>query len=155
MKRTCIVALLFFSFPLLSSTNPADVEGLEMVSSPYTVSQTAENLVTVLEQNNMQVFSRINHSQAAKDVGIALRPTELVIFGNPEVGSKLMQCQQSMGIDLPLKALIIEDEDGKVWLSYNAPSYLEKRHKLVGCNALGEKIATSLAKFSALATKQE
>ncbi|PSW20865.1 DUF302 domain-containing protein [Photobacterium sanctipauli] len=133
---------------------PTDIDGLEVVSSPYTVEQTVENLVKVLEENNMSIFGRINHAKAAQEVEIDLRPTELVIFGNPKVGSKLMQCQQSMGIDLPLKVLVFEDEDGKVWLSYNAPSYLEQRHKLVGCNALGKKIATSLAEFSEQATKK-
>jgi uncharacterized protein (DUF302 family) len=82
-----------------------------------------------------------------------MRPTELIIFGNPKVGTPLMQCAQSAAIDLPQKALIWEDANGEVWLSYNNPAYLVERHKVTGCEPVVEKITTALANFAKVATQ--
>ena len=87
-------------------------------------------------EKGMTVFLRINHSEGARRVGMELRPTELVIFGNPKVGAPLMQCSQTVAIDLPQKALIWQDESGQVWLTYNDPPYLAKRHDIDGCKAV-------------------
>lgn len=85
----------------------------------------------------MTVFTRIDHSAGAKKVDKELRPTELVIFGNPKVGTPLMQCVQTVAIDLPQKMLIWQDEAGTTWLSYNNPSYLAKRHHIRGIGLVG------------------
>ena len=93
----------------------------------------------------MTIFNRIKHSEGAANVGIELRKTELIIFGNPKVGSPLMKCQQSVAIDLPQKALIWEDADAKVWISYNDPGYLQKRHNIAGCEEVISKIKKALS----------
>ena len=93
----------------------------------------------------MTIFNRIKHSEGAGKVGIKLRDTELIIFGNPKVGSPLMKCQQSVAIDLPQKALIWEDEKHNVWISYNDPQYLVKRHNVSGCEEIVDKISKALA----------
>ena len=81
-----------------------------------------------------------------------LSDLELVIFGNPKIGTPLMQCAQSIGMDLPQKAFISEDESGQVWFSYNDPMYLAKRHDVKGCDEVLKKVSNALAKFSAKAT---
>ncbi len=106
------VAALF----LLASLAYAD-NGIISVKSSHEVKATADRLENVLNQKGMTVFIRIKHAEGAQKVGKKLRPTELVIFGNPKVGTPLMQCSQSTAIDLPQKALIWEDEKGQVWLS--------------------------------------
>ena len=99
------------------------------------------------------MFIRINHAEGAQKVGKSLRPTELVIFGNPKIGTPLMQCNRSVGIDLPLKALIWEDNKGTVWYSYNDASYLSQRHGLGECTAVLEKAGKALQNFAAVATQ--
>ena len=84
---------------------------------------------------------------------MSLRPTEVVIFGNPKVGTPLMNCAQSVAIDLPQKALIWQDEAGEVWLAYNDPAYLAGRHKIEGCDEVLKKVSGALANFAAAATK--
>lgn len=145
--------LFFISVLLLSSPAMAD-NGFVSVRSAHGVNATADRLEKILEAKGMTVFTRINHAEAAKSVGKKLRPTELVIFGNPKVGTPFMQCGQSAGIDLPQKALIWEDSSGQVWLSYNHPQYLAKRHGIKGCSAVIEKIETALDNFSKAATKR-
>jgi len=92
----------------------------------------------------MTIFNRTKHSEGASKVGIELRETELIIFGNPKVGSPLMKCQQSVAIDLPQKALIWRDENSRVWISYNDPEYLKKRHNITGCDEVIAKIEKAL-----------
>lgn len=140
---------LFIVVPLVLAAC-AD-SGLVSVKSSRTVPATAARLEKALKQKGMTVFARINHAQGAQRVGKTLRPTELVIFGNPKVGTPLMQCGQSVGIDLPQKALIWEDQSGQVWLTYNAPRYLAKRHGLTGCDEIVKKIEKALSSFAAAA----
>jgi len=96
--------------------------GLVTVKSAHGVKDTIDRLAADLTAKGMQVFARIDHAQGAKEVGLALRPTELLIFGNAKGGTPLMQSRQTIGIDLPLKALAFEDADGTVWLCYNDPA---------------------------------
>lgn len=126
--------------------------GLVNVASRHDVQNTADRLESVLKQKHMTVFARIDHAAGAAGVGKTLRPTQLIIFGNPKVGSPLMLCRQQAGIDLPQKALIWEDAAGKVWLSYNDPAYLSGRHGLSQCAPVIEKITKALAKFAQAAT---
>tara|TARA_R110002096_G_scaffold237051_1_gene427816 strand:- start:3 stop:455 length:453 start_codon:yes stop_codon:yes gene_type:complete len=129
-------------------------EGLVSVKSAHAVKATADRLETVLQSKGMKVFQRIDHAAGAASVGNSLRPTELIIFGNPKIGSQLMLCSQSIAIDLPQKALIWEDANGQVWLSYNDPGYLTRRHKAKGCDALVGKVSMALANFAKAATSQ-
>ncbi|MEP6634326.1 MAG: DUF302 domain-containing protein [Luteimonas sp.] len=112
-------------------------EGLISVMSPYPVGQTLDRLEAAAKQKGLRVFARIDHAAGASSVGKSLRPTELLIFGNPQGGTPLMECAQSAGIDLPLKALAWQDEKGQVWLGYNNPAYLASRHEIANCPAVG------------------
>jgi uncharacterized protein (DUF302 family) len=110
-------------------------DGLITLSSRYPARDTMDRLVAALGKRNMTVFARIDHAAGAASAGLELRPTEVVIFGNPKGGTALMQDRQSAGIDLPLKALVWQDADGKVWLSYNDPAWIAQRHGLGGASA--------------------
>jgi len=102
--------------------------GLFEVASPYTVDETVNRLESVLAERGVQVFAVVDHSGEAEKVGMKMRPTKLVIFGNPKGGTPVMLAAPTLAIDLPLKALVWEDENGKVWVSYNSPEYLQQRH---------------------------
>jgi len=127
--------------------------GLVSVKSAHDVATTADKLEEVLKSKGMNVFGRVNHAAGAEKAGLSLRPTEVVIFGNPKVGTPLMNCAQSVAIDLPQKALIWEDEAGQVWLAYNDPAYLASRHQIEGCDEVLKKVTGALSKFAAAATK--
>lgn len=105
-------------------------DGLMSIRSAHPPAQTAERLIEAVTRHGMGVMARIDHAGAAPKVGLDLRPTEVLIFGNPKAGTLLMQQAQTMGIDLPLKALIWQDEAGVTWLSYNDPAWLAARHRL-------------------------
>ena len=105
-------------------------DGLISLRSNYAPKETMNRLETEIKAKGLGVFARINHSAGAADVGLSLRPTELLIFGNAKGGTPLMQAVQTIGIDLPLKALIWQDASGTTWLSYNDPNWLAKRHGL-------------------------
>ena len=137
---------------MLASVTYAD-NGMVSVKSSHSVKDTADRLVSALETKGMTVFNRINHAEGAKKVGKTLPPTELVIFGNPKVGTPLMICSRSVAIDLPQKALIWEDAQGHVWLNYNNPGYLAERHGITGCHEVLKKVAGALKNFAAAATK--
>ena len=94
-----------------------------------------DKLEEVVKQRGLVVFARIDHAAGATKIGKSLRPTELLIFGNPQGGTPFMECAQSVGIDLPLKALVWEDAKGKVWISYNDPVWLAQRHGAASCPA--------------------
>jgi len=102
--------------------------GLLQVASKYSVEETVRRLESGLAERGVQVFALIDHSGEAEKVGMKMRPTKLLIFGNPKGGTPLMIAAPSLAIDLPLKALVSEDEDGKLWVSYNSPEYLQQRH---------------------------
>ena len=97
-------------------------------ASPHSVAKTLDRLSAILEKKGITVFKRIDHAAGAKKVDIALRPTQVLIFGNPKLGSPLMTANQQIGLDLPLKALAWKDEAGKVWLAYTTPSELQQRY---------------------------
>ena len=148
--RKIIMVCIF----VLVSTWPASAESsLINVRSAHDVKTTADRLETVLKAKGMTVFLRINHAEGARKVGKQLRPTELVIFGNPKVGAPLMQCGQTIGIDLPQKALIWQDDSGQVWLTYNDPRYLAKRHGIEGCKPVLDKVQNALKNFARAATQ--
>jgi len=104
--------------------------GLITIPSAFSVRETIDRLVSTLTSHGLTVFARIDHADNATKVAMPLRPTELLIFGNPKGGTPLMQDRQTAGIDLPVKALAWEDADGKVWLSYNDAAWLAQRHGL-------------------------
>jgi len=107
---------------------PMADKGLMTVASQHRVKTTLDRLETAAKAKGMIIFARIDHAAGATSVGLPLRPTELLIFGNARGGTPLMQLAQTIGIDLPLKALAWEDAAGKTWLSYNEPAWLAARH---------------------------
>ncbi len=148
--RNIIIALIWvLVFAPLVSAEP----GLISLKSSHDVKNTADLLETVLNEKGMTVFLRVDHAEGARKVGQELRPTELVIFGNPKVGTPLMQCSQTMAIDLPQKALIWQDEKGQVWLTYNDPQYLATRHGIDACKAVLDKVQNVLKNFAQAATQ--
>jgi uncharacterized protein (DUF302 family) len=108
-------------------------EGLVSLKSPHSAQDTMDRLESIVGDKGLNVFARIDHAAGAEKVGQALRPTQLLIFGNPKGGTPFMQCAQSVGIDLPLKALVWEDDAGQVWLGYNDPTYIAERHGAGDC----------------------
>jgi uncharacterized protein (DUF302 family) len=137
-----VLSILFIAVPVVAA------DGMVNVLSTLDVEETAGRMESILNEKGMTIFKRIKHSQGAGKVGIELRETELIIFANPKVGSPLMKCQQSVAIDLPQKALIWEDDKAKVWISYNDPRYLEKRHNISGCEEVLLKIEKALASIA-------
>lgn len=142
-----------FISALLISAPAIAADGLVSLKSAYDVTTTANRLEESLKAKGMTVFARIDHAAGAEKAGLKLRPTELVLFGNPKSGTPLMLCGQSMGIDLPQKALIMEDEAGQVWFTYNDPAWLAKRHKIKGCEEALNKITNALGAFAKEATQ--
>lgn len=129
---------------LVFSTSAMAEDSLIQLESHFNVEETAARMEQVLQDKGITVFARVNHSDAAHGVGMELRDTVLLMFGNPKIGSRLMQCQQSVAIDLPLKVLIWKDAHEKVWVSYNAFSYLQHRHQIEGCDATLSKMQKGL-----------
>jgi len=106
--------------------------GIVSVVSNHSVDQTVEKLRSILQAKGVMLFALVDHSGEAAKVGMTMRPTKLLIFGSPKAGTPLMQAAPSVAIDLPLKILVAEDEQGNVWISYNSPEYLAERHNLPG-----------------------
>jgi uncharacterized protein (DUF302 family) len=125
MKNYFLGISLLFCLPVFAQGSD---NGLISKPSKYSVSETLDRLEKVAKSKGATVFARIDHSGEAEKAGLKMRPTQLLIIGNPKSGTPLMNSTISAAIDLPLKALAWEDENGKVWLSYNSPSYLQKRH---------------------------
>lgn len=121
--------------------------GLVQVASRYSVEESVQRLKSVLAQKGLQLFALVDHSGEAEKVGMKMRPTKLLIFGSPKGGTPLMIAAPTLAIDLPLKALIAEDENGKVWVSYNSPEYLQKRH------GVPEELIKNIAGVGTLLTK--
>jgi uncharacterized protein (DUF302 family) len=118
--------------------------GLIALKSPYPPAETMTRLEAEVKKRNLAVVSRIDHAAAAQRIGQTLRPTELLIFGNPQSGTPLMLCAQITGIDLPMKALVWADEAGQTWLGYNDPKWLIHRHGGRDCPP-AEQVGKALA----------
>jgi uncharacterized protein (DUF302 family) len=103
--------------------------GMVHLASKYSVVVTLERLESMLKARGVMIFARIDHSGEAAKAGLEMRPTEVLVFGSPKAGTPLMVAAPTLAIDLPLKALVWEDAEGKVWLSYNSPDYLQSRHE--------------------------
>jgi len=106
------------------------IEGLNSIRSSFGPKETMDRLVAEIGAKGLQVFARIDHAAGAAEVDLTLRPTELIIFGNARGGTPLMEASQTTGIDLPLKVLVWKEAEGKIWLSYNEPSWIIQRHHL-------------------------
>ena len=125
-------ALLFLVSVLWTSEALAvqNEEGIITIPSNHSVDQTVDKLKTILQSKGVTLFALIDHSGEAEKAGLKMRPTKLLVFGNPKSGTPLMLAAPSAAIDLPLKILVAEDSQGKVWISYNSSEYLQARHNL-------------------------
>src|SRR3989337_2579321 len=128
MRNTILALALLF----LGINAWAGPDGFASKAGRSSVPETVDRLVTVLQSKGMTVFARIDHAAEAEMVGLKMRPTQLLIFGNPKGGTPLMVASPTVAIDLPFKALVWEDGDGKTMLGYNAPGYLKGRHGIQG-----------------------
>lgn len=121
--------------------------GIVTILSHHSVDQTVQRLEGILQAKGVKLFSVIDHSGEAEKAGMQMRPTKLLIFGNPKAGTPLMIASPSIAIDLPMKVLVWEDADGKVQVSYNTAAYLQSRH------GLSPELARNIAVVETLATK--
>jgi uncharacterized protein (DUF302 family) len=149
MKRVYISVLTIILF-ISCQANAQD--GFHKIKSSHSIEATVTKLKDVLKAKGMTIFSTIDHQQGAIKAGLELRPTVLVIFGNPKVGTRLMQCDQRMGLALPLKMLVWQDGAGATWLGYWAPAILKNEYNLDSCSETLEKVKNAMANFAKAAT---
>ena len=156
MKKIWLALLLviLLALPVKANLDPRkNYKGMTVLRSSFTVEQTSDRLETLLSKRGLNLFAKIDHQAGATSVGKNLRPTKLFIFGNPKVGTPLMQCQQTVAIDLPQKMLVWEDRFRWVWIGYNSPAYLKKRHDINGCDRIINKIEKALSNLAKSAAK--
>ena len=149
MKHISISALTIILF---ISCQAIGQDGFHKLKSTRSVEATVTKLSDVLTAKGMTIFTTIDHQQGAIKAGLDLRPTVLVIFGNPKVGTALMQCDQRIGLALPLKMLVWQDDTGVTWLGYWEPSNLGKEYNLKSCNETLAKIKNAMTNFAQAAT---
>ncbi len=143
---------LFLSLCCCAALANAD-NGLVTLKSHHSVTKTLDLFESAIRKKGMTVFARVDHSKGAEGVGLELRPTGVLIFGNPKIGTLLMQGDQSAGIDLPMKVLVWQDEQDNVWLTYNDPAWIVKRHGINDRDAAVSKMQGALKNFAELATQ--
>lgn len=133
-----------------SAADVAKGAGIVNVPSEHSVDQTVDRLMSILKSRGIMLFALIDHSGEAEKVGMKMPPTKLLIFGSPKAGTPVMLAAPSIALDLPLKILVWQDKNGKAWLSYNSPTYLQERHDvpadLLPNLAVVEKLAADAAK---------
>jgi len=136
--------------------NSSDLADADLVTLPsaHGASETVGRLKSLLTQKGIQVFAHVDHAAAAEKAGLSLRPTQVLIFGNPRAGTPLMQSQQTIGLDLPLRVLVWEDGEGKVWLTYRRPELLAQRHHVTGHDEAVKALDDGLAALARAATAQ-
>ncbi len=149
IRATLSVAMATLVTGVSLAAHAAD--GLIAVKSPHSVPDTAGKLEAALKDKGLKLFVRVDHAAGAASINQKLRPTEVLIFGNPQGGTPLMACQQTAGIDLPLKALIWQDDAGQVWLGYNDPAWIATRHGAGNCPVV-PNLTKALAGLASAAT---
>jgi len=142
--RVVIAILLALALPL--SAFAADELTTQL--SKYSVKETVDRLTAALKDKGITPVARVDHAAAAKAAGLELKPTEVLMFGNPKLGTPLMQTNRHVAIDLPMKVLVWEDDAGKVWIGYTPPSTLKARHKIEGRDDILKALAGALDAFS-------
>lgn len=142
-----VMAMLLLALPLSA------IAAGELTTKPskYSVKETVERLTAALKDKGITPVARVDHAAAAKAAGLELKPTKVVMFGNPKLGTPLMQTNRHVGIDLPMKVLVWEDEAGKVWIGYTPPSTLKARHKIDGRDDILKAMTGALEAFTSAA----
>ena len=151
--KQCVVLPLLTILLMTGVAQAAD--GLIEVKSAHSAKDTLTRFETIAKERGLIIFARIDHAAGAQKIGKTLRPTELLIFGNPQGGAPLMECAQTAGIDLPLKALAWEDASGQVWLGYNDPQYLATRHGAKECGPVVANLRKALDGLAGVAAKAQ
>ncbi len=123
-------------------------DGLIVKPSRHSVDETLDRLVVILRKKGISIFSRVSHRANARKIKQKMPPTQVLIFGNPKMGTPLMLSNRTIGIDLPMKALAWQDAKGKVWLAYNSPNYLAKRHGITDRDKVFKKMGAVLKKLT-------
>ena len=153
MRRIALAAGLIALTIAIAPQGRAAPDGMIVKTSAHSVSATLDKLESVLEKNGIRVFLRVDHTAGAKRVGLDLPATQLLIFGNPKLGTPLMQTERTVAIDLPMKALAYADADGDVHLAYNDPAYFARRHGITGRDGVIDKMTGALDKLTDAATQ--
>ncbi len=149
------VTVLFFALSLfVAAPGFAGDNGLITKRSHHSAGKTLDRLTEILKKKGITIFARVSHSAGAKKADIPLRKTELLIFGNPKLGSHFFTSRQTAGIDLPMKALAWEDEKGQVWLTYNDPAYIARRHGIKDRAKIVAKMTKALDNFTNAAIRK-
>lgn len=150
MRRMFLSVLFLTMFAI-----PGGIAGESLVSvvSSSGPQETADRVARLVQERGMTLVNRIDHAKAAQTVGMDLRPTEVLIFGNPRAGTPLMLCKQVTGIDLPLKVLVWQDEAGTVRIGYTDPEELKDRYGIKGCDEVLQKMGGFLKKLAADAAR--
>lgn len=156
IKRTTIILFCALIGSSISVTSFAgDVNGLIKKKSAHSVSVTLDRLEGLLKKKGITIAARWKHSEKARAVNIPMRDTELLIFGNPKLGSHLMTSKQTVAIDLPMKAIAWKDAKGQVWIAYNDPNYIAKRHGVKDRPEQLKKMSGALAKLTSKAAAKD
>ena len=155
MKRLLPIALLLILAGCATHrVNDGPAHGMKAVQSPHSVKVTIDRFEAAAKARGLNIFARIDHAAGAQKIGKTLRPTELLIFGNPQGGTPLMECAQTVGIDLPLKALAWQDANGTVWLGYTEAHYLMHRHGGGECQPAVNNVTGAIEALSAEAVRR-
>lgn len=147
--RFAAAAILLFAF-----TQSALADTLVTIESKHSVKDTLDRLTATLDKRGIKPVARVDHAAGAKAVGMELPPTELLIFGNPRLGTPLMQSNPEIGVDLPMKVLAWQDKDGKVWVAYTAPDALKARHGITDRDEVFDKMTAALQGLTKAASGQ-
>lgn len=148
MKKQITATILAAALLILPAMTYAGDNGLVIKRSPHSASKTLDRWAELLKKKNIRVFLRTSHKDNAAGVGLKLRPTELLVFGNPKLGTHFFTSSQTAGIDLPMKAMAWEDAQGRTWVAYNDPQYVANRHGVKGRDEIIKKMKGALEKFS-------
>lgn len=147
MKKQIAILVATTSLALSMPAWSAD-NGLVIKRSPYTAAKTLDRWQQILKQKKIRVFLRLSHKTNAEGVGLKLRPTELLVFGNPKLGTHFFTSNQTAGIDLPMKAMAWEDAKGRTWVAYNDPQWIARRHGIKDRDEIIKKMKGALETFS-------
>ncbi len=157
MKRLLSIAAILSLSACASMAppdNPQGVHGMIAVKSAHNAKTTMDRFEAAVKAANMNVFARVDHAAGAQRIGATLRPTEVLIWGSPQGGTPMLLCSQTVGIDLPQKALVWEDAKGDVYLGWNDPVHLvTNRHETKGCETVTANVAKAIASFANQAAK--
>jgi len=147
MKLLTLLTILLFTMPTFANDHLITLE------SSHSVKDTADKFAQLVEQKGLRLFARIDHAANAAGVELELKPTEVILFGNPNAGTILMQCAATVAIDLPQKVLVWEEADGKVQLAYPNPAFMKELHSIEGCDPVLTKITDLLSTLAEAATQ--